>query len=183
VAREGFEPTARSVELSAGQRTTLALQLTPTAQTRAAYHDSIATQRTWGWISLVGGAVIAAGGGTLAAVEQNRLNTAHDQYDELLPLFKRESDLECDPALGDSLVNKKNHCSERLQAAKDKVDSSASLRTIGVITAGVGAAALITGVVLLLTSGDPDKYEASANASPTLQLTGGPNGLALLGKF
>jgi tetratricopeptide (TPR) repeat protein len=164
VTREGFEPLEREIVIGTQQPSELELQLTATAETRTAHRDAVTTQRTWGWVAALSGAGIAAAGLVVGLTAQAGLSDARSTYDALLPLFELKSGRECDTRSVTPQQYASSQCDARIQAAKDEVDHHTLWRNIGFAAAGVGAAIAITGSVLLLTAGDPDKYERSARA-------------------
>jgi hypothetical protein len=50
-------------------------------------------------------------------------------------------------------------CENTLNSAATRVDNLQTTRTVGWVAAGVGAATFVTGVVLVLTTGNPHKYD------------------------
>jgi hypothetical protein len=74
-----------------------------------------------------------------------------------------------------------------LDAANQRIDDANRKLTISYIIGGVGAAAAVTGAILLLTNEDPAKYDRKAASArrPTLLgwTTGTGGGLVLMGRF
>ena len=69
VERGGFENTERTVTVDTGRTTTVPIDMVPTPETRAAYVSKAYSQRTWGWISTLGGLAMVGGGVTLLVVD------------------------------------------------------------------------------------------------------------------
>ncbi len=67
-----------------------------------------------------------------------------------------------------------------MQGYSDKLDSVKNRDIIGYVGIGVGGAAVVTGVILLVTGGDPGKYDKPTSRSlghndgPKFALTPGP---------
>jgi hypothetical protein len=163
VSSAGFDALERDFVIVPGQQTALNLELVANADTRAAHRDAVSQQRTWGWVTGLAGLALGGAGLAVGLVAASDLEDAHGEYDAVWATFEPGSGLPCDKT-GDHAVFEKNQCDARLQAAKADVDQSATWRTVGFITAGVGAAALITGVVLIVSAGDLDKYERAPSA-------------------
>ena len=186
VERSGFVPAERAINVTAGQTTTVALQLAATAGTIAAKRDAASTQRTWGWVGIIGGAALAAGGVTLAVIEQGQWKNARDDYRDISLLFEKNSGRECDMFAVGKPVFDANRCGQRLQAAQGNVASHSTLRNVGLAVAGVGTAAAITGIIVLLAAADADKYDTSPalqGGASRLWLAAAPDRVWLLGSF
>jgi hypothetical protein len=50
-------------------------------------------------------------------------------------------------------------CQQRLSSAQDKVSKWSDLRTAGIVGAAVGGAALVGGIVMVILSPDPSRYD------------------------
>ena len=87
-------------------------------------------------------------------VNGNSLDDARKKRDDIDMLFVENSNRECDPHLQQA-----KDCQSRQEAAYKKVNDLETQRTIGLIGLGVGAAAMVTGAVLLITNDSPHKYD------------------------
>jgi hypothetical protein len=176
VERDGFYPVERTVDLAEGRTETLVVTLEPTAETLAAHVSEARTFQVLGWIGVLGGAAVAGGAVSFLVVNQGAKDDARAEIEARNREF--EPGGRCDDA---SLVTDQEYCGEQTAAAQqDDFDSAKARDIIGFIGLGVGAAAVTTGVVLLLVGDDPDKYdrdvdeELVSRAVPMVRL--GPHG-------
>lgn len=149
IERGEFLPVERDVSILANQTTTVTVALEPTAEKRAAYNQSTRSQRLWGWVTTGAGSALVLGSGAFLVINKGRENDKRAAIDEISG--REECDglsPEYDPA-----------CTEEQNAEIENLDSILAQNTYGWVGAGVGAAAVITGVVLLVTADDPDRYE------------------------
>ncbi|HEY6728411.1 MAG TPA: PEGA domain-containing protein, partial [Polyangiaceae bacterium] len=179
IERGEFLPVERDISILANQTTTVSIALEPTAEKRAAYNSSARSQRLWGWVATGAGSALILGGGAFLVINQGRED---DQRTEIDEISRRE---ECD---GQS--NQYDPaCTEEHNAAIEDLDSILAQNSYGWIGAGVGAAAVITGVVLLVTSDDPDRYEPKpesdvfARVIPNAWLGNQSVGIGAVGSF
>jgi hypothetical protein len=162
VASPGYIPLDRDIMLDGTQTNVVRVVLEPTAETRRNYRANALFHRTWGWIGVIGGAAIAGGGAVLAIVEsshqsdaQAELSAINAKYDNNLPPCDYLNDWAAEQRDNGSL------CHRTINDASAKVDNAKMLQTVGYVGIGVGSAVAVTGLVLLLTGGPPDKYEHS----------------------
>jgi hypothetical protein len=168
VERGDFLPFQRDVTLTAGGSITVPVDLEPTPEFRTRYIARTTTQRTWGWIAVVGGAVVLGGGVALLAVDAGQRSDGNNVIYSLTPLNKRNSDEPCDSGSQNYVMT----CVDPVNAATQKVNN-ANTRDIGAwIGGGVGLASIALGIALLVTDGDPHKYDDAhpntAGAGPRL---------------
>ena len=183
VAAAGFIPLEREVTLEPGQSNVVRVVLEPTPETRKSYESSARFHRTWGWLGVIAGAALAGGGGALFAVGSGKKSDGESQLANRESLLN-ENQSPCN--WRDDYISKltgassKSDCDKLRSDATDKVNSGKTQRTIGIVGLGVGAAVAVTGVVLLLTGNDPDKYDRpepeklGARRKPRFALTPGP---------
>ena len=182
VTRVGFEPFEKTINLTAGGETPLAVVLTPTAEARSRYEASMHTRRVVGWTTLAAGAVVLVAGGAyglsklgdvsnsrkyLSGIQANEANSANQCYAQGPEYVLRG----CDVIKSD---------------AQSRVDSAVLRRNLGFIGAGVGAVVAGVGGYLLLSSGDADRYRKPSAVALTdgLVWVGDHGaGLSLLGRF
>jgi hypothetical protein len=159
VERGGFLAAERDVDVPAGDTKSLNVVFEPTPETRASYVASASGRRTLSWVVIGVGAALAAGGFTLAVVENNQLpkdQAAYNLANSNLMLMSADPACNLSSALTDAQIAT---CRAALDDANNKVNTDQTLRLTGYIAGGVGAATLVTGVVLLLTGDDPHKYD------------------------
>lgn len=180
IERAGFEPIERTVELARGSETVVRATLRPTPETRLAYVREARARRTWGWTSLLAGAVVAGGSATFLLVNELSLERARGDVRAIDALF--QPDQPCDR------TGRGNHvqCRADQAAAYEKLNDRELGRTIGVVGAAAGLVGLGAGVYLLATANDPARYDRPATEL-TLATTGWVSprggGLALSGRF
>jgi hypothetical protein len=154
VERGGFEPLERITDVRPRAETLVRVTLQPTPDTRVAYLDRTRRQRTWGWTTASVGAGIAGVATVFVLLNESKLDTAKKDRAAIDMLFVPGSNLECDPK-----GQQKPDCDQRRDDAYEKVNDLNLRRTIGLVALGVGAAALVTGTVLILINDNPHKYD------------------------
>lgn len=186
VAAPGFFPIERDVDLDGSQTNVIHLEFQPTPETRSSYEGSAYFHRTWGWVGVIGGAVIGGAGGAYLALNAKSKKDTGAVLDHVLaeqaaelksPLTHKGPP--CDFSSG-LMESNTDACQAAIDDAQSKYDAAKNRDIIGFVGIGVGGAALVTGVVLLLTGDDPHKYDRPASRtlgrsqSPRFALTPGP---------
>jgi hypothetical protein len=173
VAAAGFIPSERDITLDAGQVNTVQIEFVPTPDTRVAYEKSANFHRTWGWVGIISGAVIAGGGAAFLGINSSSKSDAQAEYDSAVRAIEEETG-ECDNGAGGN----PEICQSNLTTAQQKLDDAKAKDVIGFVGIGVGAAVAITGVILLVTGDDPNRYDrparTSQNRRPAFAMTPGP---------
>ena len=130
---------------------------------RASYEGSAGFHRTWGWIGIVSGALVAGGGGAWLAINAGPKSDKQKVMDTLTAeLAAEEADPKghvggvCDFSGTNSSAEK---CNAAITAAQADYDDVKKKDVVGYIGLGVGGAVLVTGVILLVTGDDPHRYE------------------------
>jgi hypothetical protein len=186
VERGGFENSERTISVDTAQTTSVPIEMVPTPETRAAYVSKAYSQRTWGWISTLGGVAIAGGGVALLVVDAGQRSDARPTIDQYNSSLDKGGD--CYGPLGrypDTYAPCKAITDANTDARK-KYDDSKSRDTIGYIATGVGGAATLLGVYLLLTGDSPHRYDRKHEDNPmSLRVTPvvGYSTLGLTGTF
>ena len=85
VERGDFLPLERDFNLEPGRTSTLQVALEPTPEYRTSYESRSRSQRTWGLVSLIGGAVLVAGGIGLVVYDAKQRSDGKATYASLLP--------------------------------------------------------------------------------------------------
>jgi hypothetical protein len=184
----GFVPFEEDVSLDSAKASIVHVEFEPTPETRRSYQASARFHRTWGWVGIISGVVVAGGGVALAVVGTSQKHDGQKELDSINAKYDR-SEPPCDYLNGFRAEGSSALCNNTISDAQDKIDSGKRLSTIGFVAAGIGGAATITGVVLLLTGNDPNRYEnrqrpARASAAPRFSVTAGPGlGTGLLMAF
>jgi hypothetical protein len=156
----GFITAEREVDLTPTNSNELRIAFEPTPETRRNYRSSAMFHRTWGWVGVIGGAVIGGGGAALAAAGISKKNAGANDITALNDKTTN-SQPPCDGLSNWAAEGNDNGtaCNKAKADAGSKFDSGVQLRNLGFVGVGVGGAVLVTGVVLLLTGNDPNKYE------------------------
>jgi hypothetical protein len=181
VEAAGFMPFERDVTLEPGRSNVLSGKLEPTPETRAAHDANVRFHRTWGFIGLGAGALIAGGGAAYLAVNAGAKSDARKELNRANADLDQRNPPHCDIGGG----NSKDECQDYVDGKQSEYDSAKNRDVIGYVGIGVGAAALVTGVVFLLTGESADKYASRRSAAPRLAFSGGPGnfGALLTGSF
>jgi hypothetical protein len=191
VLRPGFLPFSRTLELTTASN--LHALLVPTPETRLALSDQATNTRRWATAALIAGGALTLGGGALALWAQASLPDARDRLhaEEKAQSFEEGSGV-CDPATGPP-EPLRPMCEARLRDARAGVSTRTAARPAGVVLAGVGIAAVATGVVLWLRGDDPHRYDSvavdngSRSTGPrvhaSLAIFGGQTAFVLRGDF
>ena len=184
VERDGFEPVERRVEVARGRTTTVRIALEPLPEYRQRYENKARLFKTWGWVGVISGAVVTgAGAGYLIwnkGKKDDLISEAQDWQDKI-------DNKQCNPPV--ISAPSAEECNRRKGLALDDYDQAKARDLYGYLGIGVGAAALVTGSVLLLTGDDPERYTherpelARPRVFPTLLLGPSAGSLGLRGSF
>lgn len=181
VEAAGFMPFERDVTLETGQDNVLRGKLEPTPETRAAHEANLRFHRTWGFIGIGTGVILAGGGAAYLALNASAKTDARDAFNQANADLAQNNPPHCDIAGG----NSKEECQAYVDDKQSDYDKAKNRDVIGYVGIGVGAAAAITGVVFLLTGDSADKYGSTSSAKPRFAFSGGPGhwGALLSGSF
>lgn len=169
VTSPGFFPLEREITLSATETNVVRVVLEPTTETRERYRNRANFHRTWGWVGIASGVLIAGGGTALGLTTSSEKDRADKQLAEV-KAKSANNEPPCDAgfaAEANQPVGMRGAylCNKAFSDAQSKLNAANTRLLIGYIGAGVGGAVAITGVVLLLTGDDPDRYEHGPAAS------------------
>jgi len=180
VSSAGFFTTDRDVLLEQGKPTVVEVRFEPTPETRKSYRSSAMFHRTWGLVGVIAGPLIAAGGFGVTRVAASNEDDGKDAL-AAATLLNTNNEAPCDWRNGyDSQDGSDQPCRKLFNDANDDIDGAKNMRLAGYITMGVGGAIAVTGVILLLTGNDPNKYERTAEPArarskgPQFSLVPGP---------
>lgn len=156
VERAGFFPYERRIELHAGAPLHLNVTLEPTPEWLDAYRSDAFSRRRAGLITLIAGSAVAAVGGGFLVYNQFAKTSARNNFDD--------ADLntpggDCYPARAGKAAASNRYCEEELRIRLDTLEDARSRDLYGWLGLGVGAVAAGTGLILLLTGDDPDRYQ------------------------
>jgi hypothetical protein len=153
--KDGFELWSRDVRVETGQTTRVRVDPIPTLRHFHAFEDRILTRRTVGYALGLGGVLLAAVGGVVLGVSSGRREEWRDNQSALDRLWASQATTSAD------LVN--------LQANNDaRLSSIRQGEWIGVGLMAAGGAALITGIVVLLTGENAGRYDRVIGSGSTL---------------
>lgn len=173
VDRAGFRPFDRDINITEGKETTLNLILEPTPETRVTYAADANRSRNNAYITMgVGGGVALAAGGFLLWNLTNKAS-AQEGFDALF-----------DDCM--SGAEKPEVC-QQLANRNSTVNTAHSLDVVGGVGLGLGLIAVGTGLTMLLSADNPNKYDAKVSDTlalrPVIDLDGSKGYFGLQGTF
>ena len=177
VERGNFEPFERDVVVQPGATLTFHVDLEPTPEFRARYESHAQSQRTWGLIGMIGGAVLAGAGAGLIAYDSGQRRSGQATVNMLHAQSTMGSGEVCD--MGQQFDTYQQNCLNPLATANGKVSDANTRDIFGWSAVGVGAASVVLGIVLFATA-DPHAYDrpgASVGRMPTFWVGRGAAGL------
>lgn len=167
VACAGFLPASETVDIPADGERRLVLDLVPTAEARAAHVARKQDRRFWGWTTLAGGAALAAAAAGFVVHNHGVLDDARRDRRELERRFSRGG--ECEDFAS---VDFGMRCQQRAEENRQTIERRELARKLGLVAAGLGVAAALTGGYLLINPGEPSLSRAA------LQVDGAAGGAA-----
>jgi PEGA domain len=185
IERGGFRPSERDVDVTAGQTTVVPIVLDPTPEMRELYVGRARSQRTWSWISIGAGVLVAGGSAGLLVYDASAREDARADLDAAFGRLERKEGV-CNTG---GLQGDVDACNAPIFDAQDRIDSTKQRDIIGYVGLGVGAAATGLGLYFLLSGDNPNKYDKKPQTDIVGSLTPrfgvGPNGgsFALQGAF
>jgi hypothetical protein len=156
VERGNFEPFERDISVPSGTTVSLRVDLDPTPEFRARYVSHAQAQRTWGLIGMIGGAIVAGGAAGLVAYDSKQRSDGQATIRQLDSQSAHGSGEVCDA--GQVFSTYQQNCLDPLAVANGQVSGANTRDYFGWSGVGVGAAALVLGVVLFVTA-DPHAYD------------------------
>jgi hypothetical protein len=163
IERAGFFATERDVVVPPSGAVRVGVDLEPTPDTLATYTSSVRTKELWGWVGIVAGAAATAAGIAVLAVDGSDRTSAKTQYDSLTGELTTHTGA-CNFASG----GQPSQCYTPINNAANDYNAALSRDALGYTFLGVGVASLAAGTVLLITAGDPHKYDRTRSAPGTL---------------
>jgi len=185
----GYLPFDQDITLESGKPLLLTPYLMPTPEARKAHNDNVRMHRTWGWILTGAGVAVAGGGVTWLIVNGSKKSDALSTYNHFStqreygtddnPDTKPEKGSACDLSGGGNF----EQCNLDVENAQDAYDSAKARDIPGYVMIGVGAAALGTGIVLLLTGESAHRFDPPAKSAkakaPSWAFAPGPGQVGL----
>jgi len=186
VEKAGFLASERDADVVSGETRVVRVYLAPTLETREALGRSVSTRRTIGWTLVGVGLPVAVAGGVVSYLGVGALSDANTYYNTVAASETSPTG-SCNPRNGTaSQMVEGTTCAAAESAAPGKKTNAQTELGVGIAGAAVGAAAVVTGLVLILTSDDPHKYDtapASASAAPAFRFGVAPGGVSVSGTF
>jgi len=181
LAHSGFLPYRAQVDIDPGKVRRLHVEMEPTAESLHERMERASGQRWRAWGTLAAGAVLAGGGGVYMAWAIKNRSQANSDFNRVQAEFNPGGDCyqlgATDPSKSQACQEAQNHANDEQNKAKYNIIGSA-------IATGVGAAVLVTGLVMVLTIDDTSRYESPRSSLAWLgwaKANGG--GVALVGRF
>lgn len=151
VERSGFVTSERTILVPRASSATIEVSLEPTADYRADYVASTSSRRSWAFGIGIGGALVAGASTGYLIVNGKQVSTAETDFNDALASAKAA----CSPVATKDCDKLKTIASIR----EDDLGTKRDRQVFGWVGVGVGAAAIGTGLVLLLTGADPHRYD------------------------
>jgi len=182
VACDGFITQSRQVDVPRDAEHHAPFALDPTPATLADHLMAARGFQIGGWVSIgIGAALVGASVGYLVH-HQGKKDDANADADAFNRISASGSGERCDSLSPDF---DRSACELEQQTINERQDDLQGREVLGYVGIGLGAAAVTTGVVLLLTGEDPHLYDAPPMEplAVTPLVTPGGAGLSLLGRF
>jgi hypothetical protein len=153
VARAGFQPSERRVDVEAGKETSLTVTLAPTLETEAQREDSAHTRRLVGGAILGGGLLIAIGAGVYAVLTRNDVANSQATLDQRV-LDEMNPNFMCYYGTDTAGHNKYIDlgCGAYKASLQDDVSNAKIRRDVAYGAVGLGVVAASIGTYLLVRS-------------------------------
>ncbi|MEY4578558.1 MAG: hypothetical protein RL701_3261 [Pseudomonadota bacterium] len=151
VERADFFSFERQIELPANLHVRVPVVLEPVPAKRALYHDQAAGWRVAGWTTALVGVALVAAGSAFVVYNNAAERDAKKRFDNA-DLFTEGGD--CSP------MQTNERCNTEASLRLEHLVDVRAREKFGWIGLGVGAAALITGVIIVLSGDSPDRYES-----------------------
>jgi hypothetical protein len=177
VTAAGFVTSEREVNLDPSVTNVARFVLYPTPETRENYRSAALFHRTWGWIGVAAGAVIAGGSVPLVVLGSSQKSDGDKAVAEVeRKLAANEAPCDFDSGFMSQPDMTSAACDQARSDAEADVSSGKTKSLLGFVGIGLGTAVAVTGVVLLVTGEDPDKYEQprAKKAGPRFAILPGP---------
>lgn len=155
VERADFFPFERDVEVPRQGSRDVRIDLMPTPDKRARYRSATTSQRFWGWVGVGTGAAVVAGSAAFLVWNYSKQRDTERRSNQLEARTSPGGD--CAPGQPDT-----TECAgvrADLQIVIEDKDAVNARYPWGYTALGVGAVGAGIGAYLLISGGDPDRYE------------------------
>ena len=173
----GFLPYRTQVDIESGKVRRMRIEMEPTAESRHEHLSKASGQRWRAWGTLAAGALLTGGGALYLRSALSDRRQATSDFNQVQAEFNPGG--ECSP------LGKRDDAA--CQAKMDRVNretSTADHKVLGgTIATGVGAAVLVTGLVLVLTVDDVDRFERHGDLAWFGWAQPGGGGAGVAGRF
>jgi hypothetical protein len=184
LTHSGFLPIESEVTVDSSKTRTIHIEQEATAENRQLHLDRASGQRWRAWGTLAAGALLTGASVWYLHSALADRDQANRTFDEVQATFRPGG--VCDPNSG-----RPDSCTARAEQANNDVSTADHKVLGGYIATGIGAAVVVTGLVLVLTTDDVSKYrprkKRSSELYPSLSFTGwatpGSGGVVLGGHF
>jgi hypothetical protein len=181
LAHSGFLPYRAQVDIDPGKARRLHVEMEPTAEGLHERIERASGQRWRAWGTLAAGAAIAGGGALYLWSARKDQSQANSDFNRVQAEFSPSGD--CYQLAGTNPT--KDVACQAAKAHAEDAQATANHKVLGgYIATGVGAAVLVTGLVMVLTIDDTSRYESPRSSLAWLgwaNANGG--GVALAGRF
>lgn len=161
--KRGFVRFAKDVQIDEGHEARLEVVMRPSEDFVRDYREQARFQRKLAWAGVITGGVGLVTSGVLFATGASKASDLKEDIAAYNATGLRDS--------------------ATARALADRDASIGRLDTLTLVSAGIGVAALTTGIVLFLTGDDPDRYEAHTTVTPSVAFDGRSSFFALSGTF
>ena len=176
LSHSGFLPYRTQVDIESGKVRRMRIEMEPTAEARHEHLSKASGQRWRAWGTLAAGALIAGGGALYlrsAFADRRQANRDFDQVNAQL-----QPGQPCDPAGKQAAT-----CKAKIDQVNSEVSTADHKVLGGYIATGVGAAVLVTGLVLVLTVDDVERFERRGDLAWFGWAQPGGGGVGWAGRF
>jgi hypothetical protein len=177
LSHSGFLPYHTQVDIEPGKVRRMRIEMEPTAEARHEHISKASGQRWRAWGAVAAGAVLTGGGALYLRSAFSNHDVAERNFDAAQTQFQPGG--VCSP------LGKRDEAA--CQATMDRVNSDISTadRKVlgGYIATGVGAAVLVTGLVLALTVDDVERFEKRGDFAWFGWARAGEGGIGLAGRY
>jgi hypothetical protein len=174
VERAGFFDVEREVVIGRGDNSVDATLL-PTPEYLDEYEGRARTQRTWSYVTMGAGALVAAGAGAFLLWNRGEKDEAQQRFDDYAESVERSSGGRCSD----------DACATKLVVLADDLDEKQRRDVFGWVGVGVGAAGVAAGALLYALGDDPARYETAPESDlfGSLSFEIGPSAVRFGGRF
>jgi len=180
LVHSGFLPYRAEIAIESGKVRHLHVEMEATAEARHERLTQVSGQRWRAWSTLAAGAVMAGGGGVYLGWAVKNRTRANNYFDQVQTDFTSGKCYQ----LNATDLTKAAQCKAEQDDANDR-QTNAKYHLIGsAAAAGVGAAVLVTGLIMVLTIDDTSRYDSQHSSLAWLgwaNSNGG--GVTLAGRF